>query len=363
MNQKKKNILICPLEWGLGHAGRMIPVALKLKEMGHNVYIGSGVKHIAFFRKETQGLQYIIFRGFRIRYSARLPQYLVILLYTPLLAYHILREHVLLKRIIRKYQIDIVISDSRPGLWNRRIRTAFVSHIPGIPMPAGLKIIQKVGFLTGSAILRKYNFFLIPDMPGEMNLSGNLSHNVRLPENSRFIGILSRFNGNERENPAKINPGTCTVILSGPEPQRTILKRHIEDFLRTKPYSVKVLGGKPHKPRKKITEGNIEYISHPEREEMADLIRSAELIITRSGYTSIMELVSLNKSAIIIPTPGQPEQEYLALYHSEKGWFRSVRQEDLAGMTDLSVPEPSWPGTMISESGKLLDEALEELLK
>ena len=359
----KKNILICPLEWGLGHAGRMIPLAVKLSRMGHNLMIGSGPEHIAFFQKETDGLKYINFRGFRIKYSAWMPQYIIILLNIPILIYHIIREHYYLKGIIKKHSVDIVISDSRPGLWNRRIITVFVSHIPGIPMPHGLKIIQKAGFIIGRFILNRYNYFFIPDLPGDINLSGSLSHGVRLTSNARFIGLLSRFSGSVNNRANNVLPGTCTVILSGPEPQRTILRRHAEEFLLSKKYIVRVLGGKPEGPLKTNVKGNIEYISHLTSEEMGKVIRMSELIITRSGYTTLMELVTLGKSALIVPTPGQPEQEYLAVYLGGKGWFLAERQENLDALGEIILPEPLWPANMISSSEELLNIALAELLE
>ena len=138
---KVKNILICPLEWGLGHAARMIPLARKLREMNNNIIIASGEEHLALFRTELPGLTYINFSGFRPGYSRYFPQYMTLLLKTPLLLYHIILEHFRLKKIIREHSIDIVISDNRFGLWNKEITTVYVTHMPLIPFPGPVRFL------------------------------------------------------------------------------------------------------------------------------------------------------------------------------------------------------------------------------
>ena len=197
----RHNILICPLEWGLGHAARMIPMARKLLDMNQNVFIASGEEHLNLFRKELPGLTYIDFPGFKPGYSRYLPQYIPLLFKTPLLLFHIIREHYRLKRIISDYSIDIVISDNRFGLWNRKIRTAYITHMPLIPFPKPFQFLEFIGIRLHRFIIRKYSLCFIPDLPGEINLTGRLSHGIRLPENVRYIGILSRF-------PVKDQPAT-----------------------------------------------------------------------------------------------------------------------------------------------------------
>ena len=112
---------------------------------------------------------------------------------TPLLLFHIFREHFRLKRIISEYSIDIVISDNRFGLWNRKIKTVYITHMPLIPFPKPLQFLEFIGISLHRVIIRKYSFCFIPDLPGEINVTGRLSHGIRLPDNVRYIGILSRF--------------------------------------------------------------------------------------------------------------------------------------------------------------------------
>jgi len=362
--KKRYNILICPLEWGLGHAARMIPIAMKLREMNHNIIIGSGEEHLSLFRNELRGLSYIKFTGFKPGYSRFLPQYLSLLLKTPLLLYHIIREHFLLKKIIHEHAIDIVISDNRFGLWNRKVTTVYVTHMPLIPFPKPVRFLEFIGVLLHRTIIKKYSICFIPDLPGDLNLSGRLSHGIKLPDNVRYIGILSRFKCDAPSSNANtVNFKHNSVILSGPEPQREILKQKLTRLLKEYNPPTVVLEGRPDRMREIIRSGNICYYNHLPSSEMKEMITGSERIITRSGYTTIMELVSLNCSALLIPTPGQTEQEYLAEYLSKKGWFSTVSQGDIKDGMLFPANKSECSGEIIEQSGILLKIALDELLE
>ena len=227
--KEKRNILICPLEWGLGHAGRMIPVAEKLREMNYNIIFGAGTKLLTFLRREVPGLTYIDFPGFSPVYSGFLPQYLMLLFQIPSILFHSISEHIRLKKIISEYSVDIVISDNRFGLWNKKIKTIYITHQLRIPFPCFMSFLEFIGVLLHKQIIRKYSFCYIPDLPGELNLSGRLSHGIRLPDNTRYIGILSRFTGLiSSSDGTHANFSHNTAILSGPEPQRRLLEQKIK---------------------------------------------------------------------------------------------------------------------------------------
>lgn len=359
---KNCNILICPLEWGLGHAGRMIPLARKLQERNYNVIIGSGKTHQAIFRNELPGLTYIDFPGFNPGYSRFLPQYITLLLKTPLLLYHILAEHRRVKRIIIENKIDIIISDNRFGLWNKRIKSVYVTHQIVIPFPGKFKFLEWAGILFHRFFIKKYSFCFIPDLPGDINLSGRLTHGVRVPENSRYIGLLSRFSGRSQSGENRFRFPHNTVILSGPEPQRGILRQKLIEILNNMQPPAVFLEGKPGNSIEISKSENITSYNHLPADEMQDLITGSTSIVARSGYTSVMELISLNCSALLIPTPGQPEQEYLAEYLSAKGWFSTVSQSRLNENTILSSGTALWTPEIIDESRELLEKALDELL-
>jgi hypothetical protein len=341
----------------------MIPIARKLRDMDHNVIVGSGDEHLSLFRKEIPGITCIKFPGFKPGYSRFLPQYLSLLFKIPLLLYHIINEHIRLKSLIRKHAVDIVISDNRFGLWNRTITTVYVTHMPLIPLPKHFIFLEPVGVALHRLIIKKFTFCFIPDLPGDLNLSGRLSHGIRLPLNTRYIGILSRFITFEHIKDIKpANSYHDTVILSGPEPQREILKQKLISFLKDSNTHTIVFEGRPGKGEV-FREGNFDFYSHLPGHMMKEIIESSRNIITRSGYTTVMELVSLNCTAMIIPTPGQTEQEYLAEYLSEKGWFNTVMQDEIRTGMSLTPGKMRCPQEINSISRILLNEAIKEMLE
>ena len=355
------NILVCPLEWGLGHAGRMIPLVRKLQETGNKIFIGTGNEHILFFRDELPGLSFIRFSGFKPSYSRILPQYIALLFKIPSLGYHTISEHFRLKRIIRDHNIDIVISDNRFGLWNKTVRSVYITHQVRIPFPRKFRSFEWIGIRLHRYIIKKYDYCFIPDLPGDNNISGRLSHGMKLPENVRFIGILSRFNLPRTTGTLKDVPPHNTLILSGPEPQRRIFRQKVTELLSNN-LPVVILEGKPGSNGNASRSGTIISYSHLPLAEMQEIISGSENLIARSGYTVIMELISLNCGALLIPTPGQTEQEYLAEYLSAKGWFTAASQKSLDSGITLSGKKTFDFSEIVSESRDLLSKALEELL-
>jgi hypothetical protein len=342
----------------------MIPLARRLRELNNNIFIGSGEERLSLFRSEVPGLSYIKFTGFKPGYSRFLPQYLSLLLKIPLLLFHIIREHYRLKSIIHENAIDIVISDNRFGLWNNSVKTVYVTHMPLIPFPKPLRFLEFIGIILHRAIIKKYSFCFIPDLPGALNVSGRLSHGIKLPDNVRYIGILSRFISDGpllMKNP--VNFQHNTVILSGPEPQREILKQKLVTLFKDKEPVTIMLEGKPGKTNDIVRSGNITFYNHLLSSEMKMMIMGSDRIISRSGYTTIMELISLNCSALLIPTPGQTEQEYLAEYLSGKGWFSTITQSEIEEGISFPSNKVFWPDEIIKQSLILQAMVLKELLE
>jgi spore coat polysaccharide biosynthesis predicted glycosyltransferase SpsG len=361
---KKYNILICPLGWGLGHAARMIPVASRLKDLGHRIFFGAEEKHFAFLRSELPDTRLIKFPGFDPGYSFFLPAYMIILLKIPLLVCHTVREHYKLKQIIRDHSIDILISDNRFGLWNKSIKTVYVTHMPLIPFPKTFRFLEFTGIKIHNAIIRRYSLCFIPDLPGSVNISGRLTHLCKLPDNIRFIGILSRFLRSGTDSTA--NNFTFrhnSIIISGPSPQSDILRNKLVKVLKNRQPLTVILCGKPEGSSEMVRSDNILYYDHLPSSAMKEVLIHSDNIIARAGYSTIMDLICLGKSALLIPTPGQTEQEYLAEYLSGKGWFSSISQRDIT--KDLILSRTTFPyrtEDIIEQSRLLLDKALNEML-
>jgi len=377
LNKSEKKILVCPLPWGIGHTTRMIPLIRKLIMANHHVVFAGNSWQNELIKNEIKGIECIYFPGFTIRYSSFFPQFVIILLNYPLFVYHTIREHFILKRIIEKHNPDIVISDSRIGLWNKKIISVLVTHIIRVPFPRPFRFLENLTLPLSRAVINRFTYCFIPDFPGEINLSGRLSHWCRLPENARFIGILSRF----QSFPEPLSPSIkllptdisrreedisyiyCTAIMSGPSPQKELLASKIKDILLKTGKNSVILSGNISSESIIQKEDNIQIINHLPEDEFAEIVGRSEIIISRSGYTTVMELFSLGRSAILIPTPGQPEQEYLAEYLSGKRWFIHLNQRNLSTNTMFELPDLTLPKFNASENEKLLNAALEELLK
>lgn len=362
--QPNYNILICPLEWGLGHASRVIPVARRLREMNHNVIIGAGESLRSFFAAELPDFPFILFPGFKPWYSKHLPQYLAVALQIPVVVFHIVKERILLKKIVKEFNVHLLISDNRFGLWHKNITTVYITHMPLIPFPEFLKFLEGTGSFLHKLIIRKYSRCLIPDLPGELNISGRLTHLRNLPSNCVFTGLLSRFSGEViPADQNHIKKDYNLIILSGPEPQKSILKRKLEILLDGQERETIILTGNPERTTPEVKNGNITAYNHLPANELEKIIASGKSIIARSGYSTIMDLIALNRSALLIPTPGQTEQEYLAEYLSDKGWFSTVAQKELKAPLNLPGTQARWPTEIISTSRNLLEKVLSEILE
>lgn len=359
--ENSKTVLVCPLAWGIGHTSRMIPVIKELTARGHNVIFGGNEWQSDFIRREIQGISCIHFPGFSIRYSRFLPQYLTILLHAPSFFYHSLREHFFLKKIIRKYNISIVISDSRTGLWNKRITSVLFTHIIRIPFPGLLTCFENLFLPLSRYAIEKFTYCFIPDLPGEINLSGRLSHNLRLPANARYTGVLQSFS--EAACKGQKKEFLCTAIMSGPSPQKEIFAGLCKKVLSECRGISVIVEGSISSGFTERTEGNLRIVNHLSRNELINVINRSEIIVSRSGYTTIMELFGAGRSAILVPTPGQPEQEYLAKYLSGKKWFIAVKQNNFKnGLLNL-IGETFLPPFPAYENKKLFADAMDELLK
>jgi len=232
------------------------------------------------------------------------------------------KAHNNLEKLIKEKNIDIVISDNRYELWTNNAKTVFITHQLNVQTP-------KYGRVANSAIrqliysfIKKYDELWIPDNEGENNLSGKLSHVKKFPhDNYHFLGPLSRF---QFVQPEKIDKKIdILIILSGPEPQRTILEVKLKDQAFQTGLKTVILQGRPDDENYE-TFGNVEVFSHLSDEKFAGYLLAADIVISRPGYSTLMDLAWFGKKAIFIPTPGQTEQKYLAKYLKEKGYYNYV---------------------------------------
>lgn len=325
-------ILIAPLDWGLGHATRCMPVIKYLIEKGCEVLIGTDGRPMQLLKEESACLQADFFQmpGYRISYPKRGSMTIKMVAQIPKILSGIKREHEQLKKIIKEKNIDAVISDNRFGLWSREVPCVFITHQLMIRAPFGEKWIHELN----KKYILKYTECWIPDTERKNNLSGDLAHNFSLPDNAKYIGVLSRFKIPIIPFFQEEDKHQILIILSGPEPQRTVLEGKIleqlkEFFSFSNEYKkVLIVQGVTENDERVKVFANVEMVSHLTSEELQKEIFSSKIIVSRPGYSTVMDLAVLRKKAVFIPTPGQTEQEYLAGYYFKKQIAYSVSQKD-----------------------------------
>jgi len=315
----QKKILIAPLDWGLGHASRCIPLIHYLIDKNIEVIIGADARPLALLKKEFPSLEFLTLPGYNISYPEARPMALNMLLSIPRILSGIKKEHRLLQQIIDDKKIDAVISDNRFGLWNKKIKTVFITHQLKVKAPFGQSILQKMNY----RFIGRYDQCWVPDAEGNQNLSGELSHGFSPPENCSFIGPLSRFTSAPTVKPTY----DIMVVLSGPEPQRSIFEKKILDQLSASTIKALVVQGLTEKNETHQVRPGLEITSHLDTVAMQKAIAASNIIVSRPGYSTVMDLAALGKKAIFVPTPGQTEQEYLGRYLSEKKIAGSHSQE------------------------------------
>lgn len=310
----------------------MIPIIHLLSHhYNFEVLLGLSGSSGQMLKKEFPRLKAVQMPSPRISYSSGESQARKILWQLPKILKTILIEHIYLKKLIKEEQISCVISDHRYGLFQRDIVNILVIHQIQMKFPDGLKPAEKIFNWIQYCIFRRFTQVWIPDFTGKESVAGSLS---TPPGRGNFynLGILSRF---LMENPVISynleRSYDIVVVLSGPEPQRSLLEEILIGQLESLDKEVLFVRGIAEEETS-AKRKNIRLVSRLPHHEMAAALAAAGLVICRSGYSSIMDLMALGKKAILIPTPGQTEQEYLAEYLKKKGYFYSQKQR----MFDIS---------------------------
>lgn len=316
-----KTILVCPLDWGLGHATRCVSLIKQFIDQGHKVIIGADKNPLAFLQQAFPDLQTVVIPGYGIDYGEKGSA--LKLFYESVKFYNFIKkEKQFIDDFLLENEIDMILSDNRYGIYSAHVESIIITHQLYPKAPVGDKVLhQKIEKLLGN-----FDKVWIPDYESEPNLSGDLSHlnPFKLPH--QFIGPLSRFE--QPIKPQEIEFDMC-AILSGPEPQRTIFEDLVMKQINTYQLKAIVVRGLPNS-----NENNKESVfNHLPTAELQRYIMKSKWVVCRSGYSSIMDVTVLGKNALLVPTPGQTEQEYLADYHKDKDSFIVQKQKEF----DLKV--------------------------
>jgi len=320
--QHSKRILIAPLDWGLGHTTRCVPLINYLKSEGHHPILAGNNLQLSFFKKYFPSAETVYLDGYNVRYPHHASLLLLhLFLQTPAILKKIEQENQWLQQFIKTYSIDAVISDNRYGLYHQNIPSVIITHQLQPSVPHFLRNgVRKLHY----HFLEKFEDCWVPDIAEENNLAGSLTHPEYMPHKTKYIGWLSHlFPPKNQEESNK----HLLVLLSGLEPMRSQLSALLWQQIQHYEGQVVFIEGSKSVVRK-CTANHIQWQAQLQSEELKKLMQEAEIVICRSGYSSVMDLVTLQKKAILIPTPGQTEQEYLATYLQQKEIFPCCSQNE-----------------------------------
>lgn len=302
-----QKILLCPLNWGIGHATRMVAYAKQLEKADNTILVAGADEVLAIFKEELPHVERFHLEDIHVHYSKSNKTVRKLLFYAPLFLLSLYKQHNLLKRLLAKVDVDVLVSDNRPSLWNKSVPSYYITHQPSLKLTDGWHWAEGVATRIHQWFIRHFQACLIPDVEGEDSLSGELSviNDDRIERH--YIGWLSRFDTTnldvERED-------YTLLILSGVEPSRTDLRNEIVERFRGTQEQLIIAGGYSAE-----TNDNIITLPYVRTEALKPLILSSKHVICRSGYSMLTDLKVLGREAEYIATPGQPEQEYLAKLH------------------------------------------------
>lgn len=316
----KLNILVAPLNWGLGHATRCIPIIRALELNGFVPIIASDGPALHLLQKEFPHLQSFEFPSYGIEYSEDGADFKwKMIKSTPTIIDAMRKEKKAVKRLVKQLDLSGIISDNRLGVYSKKVPSIFITH--------------QLNVLTGNTTwistllhqhaISKFDECWVPDFEIKPFLSYKLGHVKNPDAKVKYIGPLSRFD--KVDLPQRYE---LMVVLSGPEPQRTILENQLRTEIIASDKTALFISGVVEDQQKTEQIGNVTFVNYMTSDELQDAYNQSALVLCRSGYTSIMDLSKLGKKCFFIPTPGQYEQEYLAKKLKKEALVPYCKQQD-----------------------------------
>lgn len=348
-------IIYAVCSWGLGHATRSLPVIRRLLNENNELIIISNGRSLELLKKElNQDIEYFDIPDYPMLISENSRQFMAkSVIYWPKFISRLESGFNKLKKILENRKCDKIISDCRYDIYSRKIPSFFITHQIRILNPLRLKMFEKGSEIFNLFFFKRFAGVIVPDYKDD-NLSGDLSHNLnRIDENKlHYVGVLSDF---KKKNIKK--DVDYFISISGPEPQRTIFEEKILSQIDNLNGRIIITLGKSES-RKKNYNNDIETYSFLSKEKREDFLNRSKLVISRSGYSTIMDLAVVKTKAYMSPTPGQIEQEYLGDYHTKKGTFYSVNQDHIDFIDGLEIAKKTTGIKMVCDVDKTVENLI-----
>ena len=404
-------VLVAPLDWGLGHATRCVPVVREFLRAGAEVELAVVKANANFFREVFPELRQRLAPSYNIVYPKHGYNMALWLLKNSVHLNAVMRyEHHFAEEMVERHGYDVLFSDNRFAFYSKKALSIYMTHQRRIAFPRVFAAFERIGVMWHANIMRKFDEVWVPDLEIYPGYAGSLSHSGATPGDKpmRFVGTLSRFSemgndgnalGNapapvdlEREvdlmsvsefmahsanvewdaAPEKRTSGNhsfemranykVVAVVSGVEPARTQFEQQLRDALAQIPGRHMMILGKPSAEQKTWTEGNIEFHTHLATNDFADAVKRADFVVSRGGYSTVMDMAELGAKCIFVPTPGQFEQIVLAHDLSKAGYAVEIPADELSAETLASAFEKSVKMPKV-EKQNLLHDAVENVVR
>ncbi len=355
--KKKKRILVAPLDWGLGHTTRSIPIIRELLRRDAEVVIAADNRPFDLLRREFPDLHHVRFPGYSVQYQQSGNLHGKIIKQLPKILNGFRTEHHYVDVLVKLHSIDAVISDNRFGAFSSIVPSVLIIHQLNILLPPVLSFASGIVAAVNRMLCNNYSEVWIPDFESEPNIAGIMAHPSKLPNNAFYVGPLSRIRKIDARKVIDI-----LVILSGPEPQRSILEELlVGQLMKTDLISI-IVRGKPEQNTTMKIAPNITMINSVQTDEMSRLIAGSRMIISRPGHSTIMDLSFVGAKAIFVNLPGQTEQEYLAQILKEQKICYYEDQDEFDLRRSLEQSESYSGFSQITNDLSILQQRIDHLI-
>ena len=404
-------VLVAPLDWGLGHATRCVPVVREFLRAGAEVELAVVKANANFFREVFPELRQRLAPSYNIVYPKHGYNMALWLLKNSVHLNAVMRyEHHFAEEMVKRHGYDVLFSDNRFAFYSKNALSIYMTHQRRIAFPRAFAAFERIGVMWHANIMRKFDEVWVPDLEIYPGYAGSLSHSGATPGEKpmRYVGTLSRFSemgndgnalGNapapvdlEREvdlmsvsefmahsanvewdaAPEKRTSGNhsfemranykVVAVVSGVEPARTQFEQQLREALQQIPGQHMMILGKPSAEQKTWTEGNIEFHTHLATNNFAEAVKRADFVVSRGGYSTVMDMAELGAKCIFVPTPGQFEQIVLAHDLSKAGYAVEIPADELSAETLASAFEKSVKMPKV-EKQNLLHDAVENVVR
>lgn len=341
---KRKNILLSPLDWGLGHTTRLWALRTKLDQSHFKFFWAISGKPKAWLMQNLTQSQFddevIDFPGFSMQHKGSLWSFIKQM---PKFLWEIQKERKRLTKVINQFSIHGIISDHRFGVHAYHIPSVILAHQLNLPVFQYFAPFHKMVNFFHAAYLNQYRAIWIPDFEHNNSLIGQLGLNASIKNSTQKIGLLSHLSTRENEL-QDIEPFEILGIISGPEPFRQQFANQVLEILMQSGKSCKLIVGDFQGDLKIQNTGLVEILSGASSQLLNKLLQQAELVIASGGYSTIMDLKLTGKQAILVPMPGQSEQQYLAQYLKNDVDFHFVDWNEIKNLNlanfKFKAPKP-----------------------